>query len=85
LAEVDTAADAEMISTRTLKRAKKELRIRSVKGGMEGGWMWEKPEPGQESTKGASQKCWRPSENAGPLRDSSGAIKDELTFDRGTR
>jgi len=38
--EAEEAAEANGISSRTLKRAKKELGVKSEKGGFEGGWQW---------------------------------------------
>jgi AAA domain-containing protein/DnaB helicase-like protein len=46
--DVQTEARQEGISERTLKRAKKELRVRSQKCGMSGKWQWSLPEEGQE-------------------------------------
>jgi putative DNA primase/helicase len=37
------AADANGISERTLRRARKELGILAKKGGFDGGWMWSLP------------------------------------------
>jgi hypothetical protein len=45
--DVQTEARHEGISERTLKRAKKELRVRSQKCGMNGVWKWSLPEEGQ--------------------------------------
>jgi putative DNA primase/helicase len=44
--EIEDRAKAEMISTATLRRAKKELGIESYKDGLTGGWMWKLPEGG---------------------------------------
>jgi hypothetical protein len=45
--DVMTEAGHEGISERTLKRAKKELNVRSDKPQMNGGWEWSLPEEGQ--------------------------------------
>ena len=44
--EIEEAAKAELIAIRTLKRAKKALKIRSEKekGSMDGKWYWMLPE-----------------------------------------
>jgi putative DNA primase/helicase len=42
--EIDEAAEANGISTRTLMRAKAELNIVAKKVGMQGGWTWQLPE-----------------------------------------
>jgi putative DNA primase/helicase len=42
--EIEERAKAEMISTATLRRAKKELGVESYKDGLTGGWMWKLPE-----------------------------------------
>ena len=76
LAEIEAAADAEMISSRTLKRAKKELGIRSAQNGMDVGWTWQTAEEGQENAKRATQKCWPPSKDLGPLQAASEAKGD---------
>jgi len=46
--DVEAEARQEGISERTLKRAKKELRVQSRKCGMTGAWEWSLPEGGQE-------------------------------------
>ena len=74
LAEIEAAADAEMISSRTLKRAKKELGIRSAQNGMDVGWTWQTAEEGQENAKRATQKCWPPSKDSWP---ASGCKRSE--------
>ena len=45
--DVITGARQEGISERTLKRAKKDLKVRSDKCQMGGGWEWSLPEEGQ--------------------------------------
>ncbi len=45
--EIEEAADANCISTATLRRAKSELGVIAKKTGMQGGWMWQLPEQQQ--------------------------------------
>jgi hypothetical protein len=45
--DIIAEADQEGISERTLKRAKKDLGVRSKKGQMSSGWEWSLPEEGQ--------------------------------------
>lgn len=56
----------------TIKRAKKDLRIETHKGGMDAGWTWQMPEEDQKSPKGITTKAWSSSENVGPLREDDG-------------
>jgi hypothetical protein len=46
--EIQDAARAQGIALKTLKRAKKQLRIGSAKKGMKAGWVWSMPERGQK-------------------------------------
>jgi hypothetical protein len=43
--DIQEAAEADDISLITLKRAKKDLGIKSDKNGMDGGWQWFFPKP----------------------------------------
>jgi hypothetical protein len=42
--EIEEIAKAEDIGERTLRKAKREMRIKSVKQPVDGKWMWELPE-----------------------------------------
>jgi hypothetical protein len=54
--EVKDMAKGEGIAERTLRRARKELGIKPVKSGMEGGWTWSLPPKMAKSTEDGQEK-----------------------------
>jgi putative DNA primase/helicase len=70
-------AEATGRAWRTVKRAKAELGIESVKGGMKGGWLWQLPK-GAKSAEGCQQSVVAPFEDAGPLRNGHGLVEVEI-------
>jgi hypothetical protein len=54
--EVCELADGAGISHATLRRAKDALRVRSIKTGMSGRWLWALPEVITKSPKWADRK-----------------------------
>ena len=72
--EVWSAAKANGIADRTLKRAKKELGVVAKHSPeLDGGWEWILPEGGQKSRRGPSQKSWPSSGNSAPFEGPEGA------------
>lgn len=60
--EILDRAEAEGFSTRTLKRAKRELGIKPTKAGMNGGWSWSLPKSAK-----APEECQE--ENLAPFNE----------------
>jgi putative DNA primase/helicase len=50
---IKKAAASAGVSWATIRRAKDELKIRSVKGGLQDGWLWELPKVLNEGGQGA--------------------------------
>jgi putative DNA primase/helicase len=51
--DIKKAATSAGFSWATIRRAKDELKIRSVKGGLQDGWFWELPKVFNEGGQGA--------------------------------
>jgi hypothetical protein len=68
--EIFELAAAEAISKKTLRRAREELGIKSVKLGMNGGWMWSLPPKMPNTTEDAQQNNLGTFGEIGHLRES---------------
>ena len=71
--KVKSAARAADITERTLKRAKKQLKVESRKGGFDAGWVWSLPEGGHDDPKGSTPQTLDPFADGGPLRENHDA------------
>ncbi len=71
-------AKANLISERTLERARAHLGVIAEKGGMTEGWTWDLPktEDHRRPPNDPQPYNWRPSENGGGLLDSVAAFED---------
>jgi hypothetical protein len=65
--EAEEHARALGVPPRTLRRARKKLRVVAEKSGLKEGWTWRVPEGGQDSPKAAKFKAWPPSADLAPF------------------
>ena len=76
--KIFSEAKANGLSERTLKRAKKDLGIKSDKGGYDSGWQWEMPSKSANVVEEGHIKTVAPFREFGTLRDSECHTDSEI-------
>ena len=76
--DVKREADECGIAERTLARAKRDLKVRSIKGGLKSGWTWELPPKDAKNAEGCHVQDTASFGNVGILRDATEDEEAEL-------